>query len=257
MQVPMSPLRSACTGCGTILISIESTACDLLRSSEIAGPTLSMHPISVLIVDDDPWVTRGLASAFIAVSEVHVRGVAHSGEEALAMYRQEPTDVVLMDINMGSGMTGVEATVAILRHDPSARILILTTISPGPGLARALDAGAIAALNKTASIGTLASSVHAAAGGGSPALLKGLVSDLILNGDIELRDSTISPRITPAEHHVLREICDGRGYSEIAERLGISVATVETHAKRLRQKLNATGLGQLVVRAIEYRFVSK
>lgn len=212
-------------------------------------------PITILIADDDQWVTRGLASVLAVAPGMRILGVAHNAEEAIAAYRAEPADIVLMDLNMGPGLTGVDATATIVKEFPEARILVLTTTTPGPGLVRALQAGAIAALSKTASQATLIDTIRSAALGENPALLRGLVSDVIA-GDFTITGSlTDAPALTQAELRTLRLICEGKQYFEIADLLHVSPATVETHAKRLRQKLHAKNLAQLIVRAIEYRFV--
>lgn len=213
-------------------------------------------PITILIVDDDPWVTRGLAAILAVTPGMRVLGVAHSGEEAVASFRAERADIVLMDLNMGPGLTGVDATTAIIKEFPDARVLVLTTTAPGPGLVRALHVGALAALNKTASQATLVDTIRAAVLDDDPVLLRGLASD-IMAGDVDavgIREDP--PKLTPAELRALRLICEGKRYSEIAAELHVTPATVETHAKRLRQKLKAGSLAQLIVRAIEYRFVN-
>lgn len=213
--------------------------------------------IKVLIVDDDHWVTRGLAAVLAVLPEVRVLGAAYSGEEAVATFRAEPADVVLMDINLGPGLTGIEATQAILALKPDARVLALTTTTPGPGLLRALQAGAVAALKKTVSSTTLASTVIKAARGEDPTLIKGLLSDVLISDDMpKWNERWVAPELTSAELRILRLICAGKSYREIAGQLTISTHTVESHAKRLRQKLHARGLGELVVKALEYRFVS-
>lgn len=226
-----------------------------MTSAPEARELVPESPITVLLVDDDHWVTAGLEAALNAAPDIMVRGVAHTGAEAVAAYRAQPVDIVLMDINMGAGMTGVDATAAIIREDPLARVLILTTTAPGPGLARALRVGATAALNKTTSRATLLRMIRAAARGDSPRLLQGLASDLIAGGELLFDSSKAVPDLTPAEIRTLLLICEGQSYAEIATQLYVTEATVLTHAKRLRQKLHARSLAQLVLRAIEYRFI--
>jgi len=219
--------------------------------------TSPVPPITILIVDDDQWVTRGLAAVLATTPGMRVLGVAHTGEEAVAAYRAEPADVVLMDINMGSGITGVDATAEIIHEFPDARILVLTTTSPGPGLARALHVGAVAALDKTVSQSTLVTTIRAAARGDSPTLVRGLASDIIAGADLSARLPATAPELTTAELRTLLLICEGHSYPEIAARQFVSEATVLTHAKRLRQKLHARSLAQLVLRALEYRFIDR
>lgn len=216
----------------------------------------SKAPIKILIVDDDRWVTRALRTVLKDVPEIDVVSAIQSGEEALRAYAAERPDIVLMDINMPPGISGVEATTRILREDPAAKILILTTVAPGPGLARAIDAGALAVLHKDASETTLVTTIKAAVRGDEPALIKALVKDIIISGDTLPEAPTAAPQLTQAEYQTLRMICDGLGYEDIAARRSISSHTVKVQTRTLRQKLYAQNHAQLVLRAIQYRFIS-
>lgn len=212
--------------------------------------------LSVLIVDDDHWTTRALSYALITEPDMNVLAPVHSGEEAIASYRQHQPHVVLMDINMPDGMSGVDATRAIRAFDPEATVVVLSTVSPGPGLARALEAGATAAVNKTCSESTLRETVRGAARGVDPSMLKFLARDIVIAGDTLPDAPLVSPDITEKELEVLTLICQGCGYEEIAETQGVSVWTAKTQAKHLREKLDAENLAQLIVRALQYRFYS-
>ncbi|WP_235604829.1 response regulator transcription factor [Enteractinococcus helveticum] len=212
--------------------------------------------ICVLIVDDDSWTTRAITLALDEAPEIGSLRTAHSGEQAIAEYIASRPDVTLMDLNMPPGMSGITAIEQIRLHDPTAHIVVLTTVSPGPGIARALEAGAIAVLRKTASENNLRSVVLAAARGEEPKLLKHLAQDIIISNDELPEAPAVAPRLTPAEREILLLIADGLGYENIAQSQGISVWTARTHVKRLREKLYADNLAQLVVRALQYRFIS-
>ncbi len=212
--------------------------------------------VRVLIVDDDPWTTKALSHALSTEPRIQVLEPLHSGEEAFVAYAKLRPDVVLMDINMPGGMSGVEATLMIRQIDPAARILILTTVSPGPGIARALEAGAMAALTKSTSEATIRESILRAVEDDDPRLLKNLAQDILICGDRLPQASAAVPKLTAVEKQVLDAICEGYGYDEIAAQMQISAWTVKTHSKNLRQKLHADNLAQLVVRALQYRFIS-
>lgn len=222
----------------------------------MSTPSLSPTPIGILIVDDDPWTTRALAATLAVTPGFRVLAAVHTGEEAITAYSREPADVVLMDINMGRGMTGIEATVAICQMDSRARVIVLTTISPGPGLVRALQAGAIAAMQKEASDSTIVEVIRATVRGDNPALLKGLATDVLVSGGLQVMQSAPSPHLTPAEYTILQMICSGHSYEQIVDQLSITKNTLDTHTRHLREKLGARTLSQLVVRALEYRVKS-
>nr|WP_243751898.1 response regulator transcription factor [Leucobacter weissii] len=210
----------------------------------------------MLMVDDDRWTIRGLTAVLSGTPGLELLEPVSSGEEAIRAYRAFRPDVVLMDINMSPGISGIEATAAILRDDPDARVIALTTIAPGPGLVRVLEAGALAAVDKDASSYALIEMIRIAAAGDDPALLGGLAADVFISGNQDASVQTAVPRLTAVELETLQLICKGRSYDEIAESRSVSPATVKDHARHLREKLDAANLAQLVVKAVEYRFIS-
>lgn len=210
---------------------------------------------TVLIVDDDRWTTRAISQALCRDPDISVLDPVHDGHDAVRVFTEQKPDLVLMDLNMPPGISGVESTALIRAIDRTAKIVLLTTVAPGPGVARALDAGAMAVLNKTVSDSTLRRTVKSVIRGDSPELLAGLVSDIFICGDPLPQAPVPSPRLTDAEHAILELICMGHGYAKIAEIQFISEWTVKTHVKRLREKLCADNLAQLVVRALQFRFV--
>ena len=211
---------------------------------------------SVLIVDDDKWTTRAVAAALRDSGSFDVLDPQHSGEVAVAAYAAHRPDLVLMDVNMPPGMSGVDATQEIIGLDPSATIVLLTTVAPGPGLARALEAGALAAVSKSASDAELIRVAEAALEGDSPELLRTLAEDVLVSGDSVPDVPANAPALTEAELTLLRQICEGLDYSEIAARQFVTVHTVKSHARNLRIKLGAKNLAQVVIRAVQFKFHS-
>lgn len=213
--------------------------------------------IEVLIVDDDRWTTRAVARTLNDAVDVTVVGQVHSGADAVTAYTELRPDVVLMDVHMPPGISGIDATAAVLRQDPAAKVVLLTTVSPGPGLARALEAGALGAVNKDALEEVLVQTVRAAAGGETLGRLRSLREDILLSGGALPETTARAPRLTRAERMTLELICDGFEYPEIASRLSVSVNTVKSHASRLRDKLGAHNQAQLVVQAMRFKFVTE
>lgn len=222
----------------------------------MSEPTAVVRPASVLIVDDDRWTTRAVAAALRESGSFDVLDPQHSGEDGVEAFARLRPSLVLMDVNMPPGMSGVDATKEIIALDPRATIVLLTTVSPGPGLARALEAGAMAAVNKSASDAELVRVAEAALDGDSPVLLRSLAADILISGDTVPDVPSQAPALTEMEHTVLIEVCEGRDYAEISERHFITIHTVKSHARNLRIKLGAKNLAQVVVRAIQYKFYS-
>ncbi|SMX97491.1 two component transcriptional regulator, LuxR family [Brevibacterium sp. 239c] len=226
--------------------------------SESGVPEVDDSPadelITVLIVDDDSWTTRAVAAALVDDGGFSVLEPQHSGDDAVEAFDRHRPDLVLMDVNMHPGMSGVDATKEIRSLDPEARIVLLTTVSPGPGITRALEAGAIAAVNKSATDVELVGVARSAAAGESPALLRSLAEDIMISGDITTDVHDAVPELTRSEKLLLTQICEGLDYAEIAEQQVLTIYTVKSHARNLRIKLGAKNLAQVVVRAIQYKF---
>lgn len=230
----------------------------MMRADPMLEPTAARDDtrLAVLIVDDDRWTTRALSYALVTEADLEVLPPVHGGDVAVASVRDRRPDVVLMDINMPDGINGIEATRQIHQIDPEISVIILSTLSPGPGLARALEAGATAAINKSCSESTLRDVVRRAGRGEDPSMLKFLARDIVIAGDPLPDAPLVTPDLTERELEVLTLICRGFRYEEIAEAQGVTVWTAKTQAKHLREKLHAENLAQIVVRALQFRYYS-
>lgn len=217
--------------------------------------TVAPHDtLSILVVDDDRWTTRAVVAALRKDPSLSVLGAAHSGEEAVSAHLKFHPDVVLMDVNMPPGMSGIDATAQIMRSDPGARIVLLTTVSPGPGIARALEAGALAAVNKTAPEDVLIQTIRSVVTGEGLSSLGTLAHDIAISGDPLPDAHAMAPSLTDREHATLMFICEGLSYEEISQRMSVSISTVKSHSGRLRDKLGAHSHAQLLVQAMKFKF---
>ena len=215
---------------------------------------MSAAPVRGLVVDERRRPTRAVRAALGDDPGLEVLEPQHGGEEAIAAYRSQRPDVVLMDVNMAPGMNGIDATEQILGFDPKARIVLLTTVSPGPGIARALEAGAIAAVAKTAPEELLIGAVHRAAEGMPPLRLGTLAEDIVISGDVLPETPLSPPSLTGRERDALRLLCEGLEYEQIAAALGVEISTVKSHARSLRTKLGAASQSQLVLQAVRFKY---
>ncbi|MFE7118927.1 response regulator [Streptomyces sp. NPDC057654] len=193
--------------------------------------------IRVLLVDDHPVVRRGLRAMVDELPGVEAVGEAADGAEALRLLAEarengEPQpDVVLMDLQMGDGMHGVEATRRITALPEPPAVLILTTYSTDADILAAVEAGATGYLLKDAPPEDVATAVHAAARGET--VLAPPVAARLL-GRVRAGRPTLSPR----EIEILRLLAEGLANKQISRRLFISEATVKTHLVHIYDKLN-------------------
>jgi len=204
------------------------------------------HRIRVLIVDDHLVVRMGLRSMIESTPDMTVDGEASNGLEALESYRSKPAELVLMDLRMPR-MGGVEATAAIRKHDPLARILVLTTYDGDENIYRALQAGALGYLLKDMPKDDFVTAVHKVAGG-----------EYYIPPQVAVRLAQRLPttELSHREMDVLKLIVKGHSNKEIADRLGLSESTVKNHVNGLLGKLHVQDRTQAVTTALKRGIVT-
>ncbi len=196
--------------------------------------------LKVMIVDDHYIVRSGLVAALESVGGVAVVGEAERGDEVVAIYQQCRPAAVLMDLQL-PGLSGVEATRALIAHDREARVLLFSTFVRDDELQAAFDAGALGYLNKAAKRDELIVALQRVAAG-----------EMHVPGPVlrRLAVQRIAPAITPKEREVLARIAAGQANKEIATVLGVSEDTVKRHVSNILQKLEVNDRAQAAVEAI-------
>ena len=187
--------------------------------------------IRLLIVDDHPVIRAGLRAILEPYADLVLVAEAPTGEAAVEMASSEQIDVVLMDLNLGAGISGVEATRQIVQLEPTPRVLILTNIEDEANIVAAIEAGAVGYVLKDAEPDSLAESVRRTMQGHG--VLAPSVTETLLNYSRRPLDQ----RITPRELQILRLVAVGRSNKEIAQELHIAEATVKAHLTRSFIKL--------------------
>jgi len=204
----------------------------------------------VLLVDDHPVVRRGLRALLEELPGLEPVGEAADGAEALALLDrfardgQPGPDVVLMDLQMGAGMNGVEATRRITALPDPPRVLILTTYSTDADILAAVEAGATGYLLKDAPSEDLAGAVRAAARG-ETVLAPPVAARLM--GRVRAGRPTLSPR----ESEILGLLAEGLANRQISKRLFISEATVKTHLVHVYDKLGVDSRTAAIAAALQ------
>jgi DNA-binding NarL/FixJ family response regulator len=201
-----------------------------------------------LVVDDHAIVREGICALLARRDDIEVVGEAADGHRAIdAVVRLDP-DVVLMDIAM-PGMNGLEATREIHTRFPSTRILVLTQHENKEYILPLLHAGAAGYVTKDVRASELAEairSVYEKGGYLQPSITTAVVSAIAESPDT-VGEQTI---LTEREIQVVRLIAEGLSNREIAERLSISVKTVDTHRGNIMEKLNVHNTAELIKYAI-------
>jgi DNA-binding NarL/FixJ family response regulator len=220
--------------------------------------TVPSPEIKVLIADDQAAVREGLALLLETMSGVTVVGQAPDGLEAVALVADTAPDVVLMDLNMPR-CDGIEATARILADHADVRVVVLTTYEDDVSIVRALQAGALGYLTKSATRADIERAVHAAAAGQAildPGVQRSLLAAVTSSGaaastaapssDVSVTDADLTAR----EVDVLRLIAAGQSNREIARTLFVGEATVKSHINHIFTKTGCRDRAQ----AVQYAF---
>ncbi|MFI9548911.1 response regulator [Streptomyces sp. NPDC052016] len=206
-------------------------------------------PVRLLVCDDHVVVRAGLRALLDSAPGIEVVGEAGTGEEALALTARLTPDVVLMDLQLGDGIDGVETTRRLTTAPGTApHVLVLTTYDTDADITRAIEAGATGYLLKAERPEELFAAIHAAAQGRT-ALSAPVASRVMAN----LRSPR--PSLTDRERDILAQLARGLGNREIARALFISEATVKTHLRRIYDKLGVDTRAGAVAVAKEQRLL--
>ncbi len=207
--------------------------------------------IRVLIVDDHALFRQGIRSLLESSGIAKVVGEAGTGREAVTKTRQYRPDVVIMDIGMPD-MNGLEASRLITKEMSDVRVVILTVHASDEYFFEALNSGASGYVLKEAAFNDLQMALEALQDDGVflyPSLTRKLVQDYLRrmgSGEERAAYETLSPR----EREILQFIAEGFTNNEIADRLVISINTVQTHRSHIMEKLNLHSRAELMKYAI-------
>ncbi|MER7814990.1 response regulator transcription factor [Streptomyces sp. NPDC096153] len=206
--------------------------------------------VRILLCDDHAVVRAGLLALLGSEPGIEVVGEAGSGEEAVAMATKLMPDVVLMDLQLGPGIDGVEATRRVTAlPGGGVRVLVLTTYDTDADVTRAIEAGATGYLLKAERPEELFAAIRSAAQG------RTALSAPVANRVMDHMRGTARPALTARERDILGQLARGLGNREIARALFISEATVKTHLGRIYAKLGVDTRAGAVAVAKEQRLL--
>lgn len=183
--------------------------------------------IKVLIAEDQTMLMGALALMLDMEDDISVVGQSSNGEDALAMIKTTPVDLILTDIEMPK-MTGIELAQELKSLKHPAKVVILTTFARSGYLRRAMDSGVKGYLLKDAPSSSLATAIRKIHGG-KTIVASELVTDAWADND-PLNDK---------ERKVLRLSHEGRSTKEIAELTNLSAGTVRNYMSEIISKLDA------------------
>lgn len=208
-------------------------------------------PIRILVADDHVLVRSGLRELLRTDSDLEVVGEAGDGNETLRLAASLSPDLVLLDVSM-PGESGIETARRLREAHPELAVLFLTMHEDEGLLQEALRAGAAGYVIKRAEAPELLQAIHAASRGDiyiHPAMTRGLLRHPAAT---RRRRESPEPELTPRELDVLRLLVRGNTNRQVADELGLSTRTVESHRANLQGKLGLTSRVELVEYAEEH-----
>lgn len=213
--------------------------------------------IRVVIVDDHSVVRAGMRMLLESDPELEIVGEGENGQQGLQLAHEFKPDVMVMDVTMPE-MDGVEATRRIKQEIPQIAILAVTIHEGADYFFRMLQAGASGYVPKRAAPDDLLHAIHVVAKGDvflEPRIAKELVFDYVSRVRQGVAQESYDG-LTEREREVLALIAEDETNQAIANRLNISVKTVERHRENIMQKLNLHTRTELVKYAIRKGIIS-
>lgn len=190
----------------------------------------SQNPTKILFADDHQIVREGLARLIDREKDLKIVAEADNGLDAVRLARELKPDLIVLDLKMPA-MDGTAAAVEILREDPNARILILTSFATSAEIKTALDAGVLSTIVKDSSSETLIDALRRTARG-----------EKVISPEIAdtLSAQRQTPILSPRQLEILRLVAKGFNNDEIADRIGISRGGVKAHLAIAFDRLDAS-----------------
>lgn len=214
--------------------------------------------MKIIIADDHAVVRSGFMHILNFQEDMEVVATAADGLEAYAMVAKHRPDVLLMDLSMPPGESGLIATGKIHEDFPETKILILTMHDDEEYLFHVLKNGASGYVLKNAPDEELLSAVRTVHAGDTyihPSMATSLVREFVKHDTVVAEDDPFKI-LTKREIEVLPLAAKGYGNKEIAERLYISVKTVEAHKARIMEKLQLKSRPELVEYALRKKLLN-
>jgi DNA-binding NarL/FixJ family response regulator len=213
-----------------------------------------VRALRIVVADDHTLVRAGFAALLRRFPDFSVVGEAANGRDALRLIQEIDPDVALVDISMPE-LNGLETTARVTKERRRTRVIILSMHADEEYVRQAIVSGAAGYLLKNASEAELELAVRTVARGDN--WLSPGVSKPVFEAYARSHEATRGPFevLTPRQREVLQLIAEGHSTKEIAQRLALSVKTVETHRAQVMNRLGIHGVQGLVMYALRMGLV--
>lgn len=202
----------------------------------------------IIIIEDNRDIRKGFAEVIMASGKYDLVKDYDNCEEAIRHLQKDRPDVVLMDIDL-PGMSGIEGTSRILKHNPETLVLIITVYEDSDKVFKSLCAGAVGYIVKNSGMKELLGAIDETLAGGAPMSLN--IASMVVRS---FKLSSDSP-LTERETQVLQGIAQGKTYTKIAAELFINKETVRSHIRNIYQKLSVNSKADALRVAEDKRWI--
>jgi DNA-binding NarL/FixJ family response regulator len=211
----------------------------------------------ILLADDHTLMRQGLRHILESHADFEVVAEASSGIEAVQAAREFHPDVAIVDVAMKE-LNGIEATAQILKYSPHTAVLILSMYSDERYVLRSVKAGARGYVLKNSAGDELVQAILTVQKG--TAFFSPAVARIFQNGFARLKDARETgdryDLLTDRERQIYQLLAEGNSNKDIANRLNLSLHTVETHRWRLMEKMDLHSTAELVLSAVRRGMVT-
>jgi DNA-binding NarL/FixJ family response regulator len=196
--------------------------------------------IRLFIYDDSVERIDSLKSLFLLNEELELVGDANDCSQALTDMERTKPDLVLMDINMPN-VDGIAGLIAIKSKYPHIKVLMQTAFDDSDKIFASIQNGASGYILKRDKPQRILQAIEEVSQGG--AAMNPAIARKVLD---YFKPSQTKNPLSPKEQEVLKLLADGMSYKMVADQLGISYTTVNTHSKRIYEKLHISSLGEAI-----------
>jgi len=208
--------------------------------------------LNILIVDDHPVVCSGIRAALVVEKDLNIIGEADDAEATIHILSRVHVDFIIMDVRLKNNDDGIELLKAIKKRYPDIYILVFTTSDAAVCAERAFESGADGFFCKEEPIGNILVAVKDILSKGVYMSEESLVRIGMKHIAKFKTGFGISDVLTNREMEIFRLLGMGFKRGEIAEKLSLNVNTIESHRRKIREKLNLSDSGELTKLAVKY-----
>ncbi len=225
----------------------------MTMENAIEVPVTSAAPIRVMLVDDHPIVRRGIRDLLNNTGDIEVCSESGNANEAITLINRDHPDVVVVDIMLDGTVNGIDLVKSISDRFPGIRTLILSMHDELIYAERAIKAGARGYLMKDVAPRNIADAIRTIRNG--DLYLKDELSKKILEKMLNQKidsEKISTDRLSDRELEVFQMIGNGFSIKEIAKKLNLSIYTIESHRRSIKEKLNIKSSADLAKYSIQW-----